>query len=456
MFSPAAVSRFPGAVNFGVSGSVSSTVAIPAIGAFTICGWAYKAVAATDYGVLISLEVSGNYPAQLYTSSANDLITYNNTAETQITATLPTAKWFFFVLRSDGTNLTGAFSLLGSSQFTSASSTASGVSATSVNIGNDTSGSYPWPGAICDVRVFDHHMTAAEVLQERDKLTPTGRRVNRWWRLEDPFVGNFDASGKGRHGTKAGTLTAFRGHDRPDRIITHSVPYSATGGVSVALVGQSSATTMGLLVVGHSQSLAGQAYTAALGAVAPELQRILAGHGAVSIVGGLGVLRGTALNGGIGTFSTGNVGVSSAIPLASLLVSITAGVVTAQVDSDINIALTGLGATASTGALTPEIVRGLSGSSFTASGGVLSPSASLALLASLINAATGSLGPAVSGGLLGGTVTIASGALIPTRIASLSGGSITFAIGTLTAVGGSASATITIKAGSWFRYRIVA
>lgn len=120
--------------------------------------------------------------------------------------------------------------------------------------------------------------------------------------------------------------------------------------------------------------------------------------------------------------------------------------------------LTGQSLTASAGALVPNFSIPLVGSSVTASAGTLTYSTSsnitLTLSGSSVTVSAGTLGVAISRSLSGSAVTASAGSLVPSLTLPLSGAAVTVSAGTLT-YAPAAAATITVRAGSWIRYKAV-
>lgn len=141
----------------------------------------------------------------------------------------------------------------------------------------------------------------------------------------------------------------------------------------------------------------------------------------------------------------------------------------------VTVALSGFAAASAVGSLAVTNTRTLSGSSAASSTGTLLPSFSLALTGSSAASAIGTVIPSIAIGLIGISATASAGTLTATGgtgggatltgygatvgigtlgvtiTLPLSGTAATVALGTLSPTSG--SATITIQAGSWIRYR---
>lgn len=117
--------------------------------------------------------------------------------------------------------------------------------------------------------------------------------------------------------------------------------------------------------------------------------------------------------------------------------------------------LAGQAVTASSGAVAPSFSKALTGTAVTSSAGTLGPNISLSLLGQAVSALAGTL-TASSGGnitlaLTGQAVSALAGTLSVGVSKPLVGTSLTTFAGTLTPSSG--TALITLKAGSWLRYR---
>lgn len=174
-----------------------------------------------------------------------------------------------------------------------------------------------------------------------------------------------------------------------------------------------------------------------------------------SLTGNLGTLSSaisTLLSGSSLTGSTGTVvnAISQGLSGQALTTS------TGTIKSAISYTLTGNSATISTGTLTAStggaVSVNLSGSNLTISSGTVKSAISTALSTSLGTFATGTIVNTVGPTLTGISTTASAGTLVPAIARALSGTSLTVSQGTLSALTGS---TITVKAGSWIRYRVI-
>ena len=162
-----------------------------------------------------------------------------------------------------------------------------------------------------------------------------------------------------------------------------------------------------------------------------------------------------ALTGASVTASAGTLAVTTVLPLAGQSATFAVGTLTPVTGGDVTVALVGQSATFSAGTVAPSTAVAAIGLSATAAQGVFSVATSLALVGEAGTFAAGTLTASSTGGgsaaLIGEAATFSPGVFAPSVTIALTGIAATMSAGILSASSG--SATITVKAGSWLRYK---
>lgn len=203
---------------------------------------------------------------------------------------------------------------------------------------------------------------------------------------------------------------------------------------------------------GVSVSLTGSSFTSSVGTLTSAIAQTLTGSSSTTSTGSLKSLIAYTPSGNTFTASSGTI--KSAITYTPSGQAITASAGT--IKSAVSYTLNGTAVTASQGTITAStggaVSVNLSGSSITVSPGTLVAAISNTLAGSSITSSAGTLVQTISQSLSGGSISATAGTLTSALARTLSGSSATFSTGTLSALTGS---TITIKAGSWIRYRTI-
>lgn len=165
------------------------------------------------------------------------------------------------------------------------------------------------------------------------------------------------------------------------------IPAAPAGDVSLALTGQSAASSAGTLPPATSKALSGQALTGSAGVFAPASS--------------------VALSGQVAASAAGTVAPGVSIALTGQAVSIALGTISAG--GDVTLALTGQVVSLASGTLIPAASVALSGIALSSAGGLLLPANSKALTGSAIAGAQGTLVPALGTALSGNLLTIGQG-----------------------------------------------
>lgn len=191
-------------------------------------------------------------------------------------------------------------------------------------------------------------------------------------------------------------------------------PTAAAGGgggdITVALSGSSVLFSLGSFGLGSSVPLSGAFLTSAAGTLAPS--------------------SAIALSGSEVTTSAGAIPPSTTIALSGTEVTTIAGTIIASGGGNVTVALAGEAVSTLLGTLIPSVSVALTGDSSTVSAGTLIPGQTIALS--------------------GSSATISTGTISLSSSISLSGSAVSVLAGTLSVAG---SVTITLKAGSWLRYK---
>jgi len=456
------------------------TTDLPSTNTITVCGFANLTTDSNGYATLWGVDNGTTDYILLATASDGTTLLYFDTVlPLYFGASAVVGTPFFFGMTKSGSNVNLYTRQLDTAVMTTASGTGNANPVvTAMFVGNDGFVE-PWNGQIWGLKIWSGAaLTAAEVYQESCVIRPV-RTANLygWYPMLHSTVADCvtDFSGNGRNWTNTGSNTIGQGGPISWGAPVLMPSFAATSDVSVALTGTSITLSAGTLGLTHTQTLTGAAITSAAGTITSALAMALSGGSITSASGTVIPVKTVPLTGTAVTATAGTVTPGTALPLTgqaitsaagtivnALAVALTgtaitsaAGTITANVDGGVSVALTGAAITSAAGTLTPATSLALTGQASTASGGSLGITISVPLVGASATASPGTLVAALSAALTGGSVTLSAGTVIPGTSVALSGGSITFSAGTITAVGGSASATITIKAGSWFRYRIV-
>lgn len=218
------------------------------------------------------------------------------------------------------------------------------------------------------------------------------------------------------------TSTDATGHNTAIAANNDADPNSS--GLTLALTGVSSTTSVGTLAPALSKALTGNASTAAVGTVAPGTSKALTGNAATPAIGSLSPSRTLALTGNAATGAAGTVTVSG---------------------SNITLALTGVAATSAVGTLAIGSAIPLTGVSASSAVGSVAPAFSLALTGAAATAAVGTVGPGTSKGLTGVASTPAAGSLALSMSIPLTGASAAGAAGTVGSSGGTPTAAVALS-----------
>lgn len=194
------------------------------------------------------------------------------------------------------------------------------------------------------------------------------------------------------------------------RIFPASVAAGGGGDITVALSGSSVLFSLGSFGLGSSVPLSGAFLTSAAGTLAPS--------------------SAIALSGSEVTTSAGTITPSTTIALSGTEVTTIAGTIIASGGGNVTVALAGEAVSTLLGTLIPSVSVALTGDSSTVSAGTLIPGQTIALS--------------------GASATISTGTISLSSSISLSGSAVSVLAGTLSVAG---SVTITLKAGSWIRYK---
>lgn len=230
---------------------------------------------------------------------------------------------------------------------------------------------------------------------------------------------------------------------------------AASGGVTVALTGQSATVGEGALGPQTAVAASGVAATSTEGALAPssevpvggqaavftggqllpDLRATLTGQSLAAAGGVFGVSLAPSLAGVTSTTGAGSLANALAVALAGEAATLAQGTLTASTGSNVTVALTGLAATLALGAFGPVASIGLAGEAAAASGGAVGLGTAASLTGQTAGAAQGALAPQVGITLAGEAANASAGFLAPSLAAYLSGETINSYYGLVT-VGG--------------------
>lgn len=181
-----------------------------------------------------------------------------------------------------------------------------------------------------------------------------------------------------------------------------------------------------------SVSLSGNSLTSVTGTIKSVISYLLSGNSSSMSTGTVVNAVSQAMGGTSLTTSTGTIKSAVSYTLTGSVATVSTGTITASTGGAVSVNLTGTGLTISQGAVVSAIARTISGNNGTFSTGTI----------------VNTVGPT----LAGTTLTTSTGTITSAIARSLFGSSATISTGTLSALSG---ATITIKAGSWIRYRTI-
>jgi hypothetical protein len=424
---------------------VKRTANLPSGTSFTMCGW-FKFVTATParfwgaMGMMSAVDgTAGRTVASTTSGGAQLALEYSNSGGSFVTDALLTVTagtWYFIALTASGTAIGTVAAYIRAQHEKTFTSVTNSAACNALTPGAMEWGREGFTGEFMDgdafaLCAFDTALTSRELLLLSNDLLAENafarNRPNVYFRLRGSND-TWDRSGNARHPT----LTA--GVDRPGfRVFQQSRNVfsspGAGGDVTLALTGQSLASSAGTLIPTLSIPLTGQALSIAAGTLTSALARALSGQVLASSTGTLipsmaPALSGTALASAAGTLTpalslplsgsalTASIGTlvpTLSIPLSGLLITIGQGSLTAP--GSVTAALTGIAIAVSQGTLVPNTSKALAGSVLTMSLGTMLPATSKALTGSTLASAQGSIGPALTVLMTGSVITASSGTI---------------------------------------------
>ncbi len=222
-----------------------------------------------------------------------------------------------------------------------------------------------------------------------------------------------------------------------------------TSAVSQAINGSAITATTGVLAPGGQASITGIAVSVSLGTATAAVTQAISGNSIAASAGTLTVAQ--RLYGVMKTFGPGSVGPFNNGQFIRAPRGFSA------INPNVAVSITGLSATVSAGTLTEVVTQSLSGNLVTFSQGTVTTGSDVAVSITglAITSAIGTSVSSITESISGQSITVSTGTLTEAITVALTGGSIAFGLGTVSPSGGVTAATITIKAGSWLRYKAI-
>jgi len=187
---------------------LSVTTSLPAVDAFTACGWARPAAAISGVEVVcVFVNAGGTENHGLGTLGSGNWNVFNAVdAPPNFTNPPVSGEWFFWALAADAGGIYGYNARQRDPAIEKKTTTFRTFTPTTIYIGNDNAATNNdfFKGDIAYVKVWNARLTDSEIYRERYSTTP--RRwadLNRWSHL----FGNAQDNFRARNWTETGTVT---------------------------------------------------------------------------------------------------------------------------------------------------------------------------------------------------------------------------------------------------------
>lgn len=194
------------------------TTSLPALTAFTQCGWGYfHSIAAANWHYIGGMENAVSAATTWLMIGYNDSGVFqleSSVANTNFASGPAIGRWFFWALTCSGTAATAYWRYAGATSFNTVTATAPAMTPAVLWIGNDNA--LEWCDAsIAHVKVWDAALTAAELQREAQWGEPVRlEKLHAYWPLNAVGDCKPDLSGNNRPLTQTGTLIG--GIGQPD------------------------------------------------------------------------------------------------------------------------------------------------------------------------------------------------------------------------------------------------
>ena len=242
-----------------------------------------------------------------------------------------------------------------------------------------------------------------------------------------------------------------------------------TSAIAQALTGNSSAVSTGTLTSAVVQTLSGSAVTLSQGVVAPGGQAAITGTAVTVSLGTLTSAVIQTISGIAVSVSTGNLNVLT-VPYGVMktpgpglagpfnngqFIGAPRGITVSS--PNVSVSISGSAITSSLGTLTSAIVETLTGQTSTFAQGTVTvgSNVTVSITGTTVTVSIGTAVSSITESITGNLITSSTGTLVQAVSQSLVGSVITISTGTVSPSGGTTAATITIKAGSWLRYKAI-